>query len=80
MNGSSEKVRLKVCGITSLADAHAALSVGADFLGFNFYEKSPRFITLENAHSIIEEVGDQATTVGIFVNEAGPDEEYKDRQ
>jgi phosphoribosylanthranilate isomerase len=74
MNRPSERVRLKVCGITSLADARAALSAGADFLGFNFYEKSPRFITLESARSIIKELGGQATTVGIFVNEAGPDE------
>lgn len=39
-------VRLKVCGITSLVDADAADAVGADFLGFIFYPKSPRGITL----------------------------------
>ena len=37
-------VRLKVCGITSLVDADAADAVGADYLGFIFYPKSPRFV------------------------------------
>ena len=54
--------------------ARAALNAGADFLGFNFYVKSPRFTTLENAHGLsLRNLEDKATTVGIFVNEAGPD-------
>jgi phosphoribosylanthranilate isomerase len=40
-------IQLKVCGITSVADAQAAAKVGADFLGFNFYPKSPRFLSVE---------------------------------
>lgn len=39
-------VRLKVCGITSLVDAEAADAVGADYLGFIFYPKSPRHVTV----------------------------------
>jgi phosphoribosylanthranilate isomerase len=39
-------IRLKVCGITSLVDADMADAVGADFLGFNLYPKSPRHLTL----------------------------------
>jgi phosphoribosylanthranilate isomerase len=39
-------VRLKICGLTSLVDAEAADAVGADYLGFIFYPKSPRGITL----------------------------------
>jgi len=39
-------IRLKVCGLTSLVDAEAADKVGADYLGFIFYPKSPRGITL----------------------------------
>ncbi len=38
-------IRLKVCGITSLVDADAADAVGADFLGFIFYPKSPRWVS-----------------------------------
>lgn len=39
-------VRVKICGLKTLVDAEAADSIGADFLGFNFYPKSPRFISL----------------------------------
>src|SRR4051812_34810925 len=38
-------VRLKVCGLTSLVDADAADAVGADYLGFIFFPKSPRFVS-----------------------------------
>ncbi|HZZ59299.1 MAG TPA: phosphoribosylanthranilate isomerase [Opitutaceae bacterium] len=43
-----EDVQLKVCGITSLADAAAAAACGADFLGFNFYPPSPRYVSPES--------------------------------
>lgn len=39
-------IRLKVCGLTTLVDAEAADAIGADFLGFNLYQKSPRYIPL----------------------------------
>lgn len=68
---------IKICGITSLADARAAIAAGADLLGFNFYRPSPRFIEPEEARKIIDslraDTGNQAvTTVGVFVNEASP--------
>ena len=40
-------VKVKICGITNYKDAAAALDMGADLLGFNFYPASPRFITPE---------------------------------
>lgn len=62
-------VNVKICGITSLEDARAALDAGADALGFNFYEKSPRFIEAGEAGEIISVVRNGAEFVGVFVNE-----------
>jgi phosphoribosylanthranilate isomerase len=42
-------VKVKICGITNLEDAVAAMDMGADLLGFNFYPKSPRFVAPEKA-------------------------------
>lgn len=67
-----DKVRLKVCGITSLENANAAIECGAEFLGFNFYRKSLRYISPEDARAIIEQLSKEVTAVGIFVNEAQP--------
>lgn len=67
-------VKLKVCGITSLGDALAAIDAGAEYLGFNFYRPSPRYIAPERAREIIAELPAGVTTVGIFVNEARPED------
>jgi phosphoribosylanthranilate isomerase len=63
-------VKVKVCGITNLEDARAASAAGADALGFNFYRRSPRYITPEEARRIISELPSAAVLcVGVFVNE-----------
>jgi phosphoribosylanthranilate isomerase len=67
-------VRIKICGITNLGDAVACVESGADILGFNFYEGSPRYIPPEQARLIIEEVPDSVLAVGIFVNVEDPRE------
>ena len=69
--------QVKICGITSLDDARAAIEAGADMLGFNFYRPSPRFIEPSEARKIIESLQSKTgaqpiTTVGVFVNETSP--------
>lgn len=59
-------VRVKICGITSAADARFCVEAGADALGFNFVEKSPRFVTPAQARAIIAGLPPFVTPVGIF--------------
>jgi phosphoribosylanthranilate isomerase len=61
-------LRVKICGITRLEDAQLACDLGADAIGFIFYEKSPRAITLENAAAIAAQLPDYMARVGVFVN------------
>src|SRR2546427_12819219 len=61
-------VRVKICGITNAADALAAIDAGANLLGFNFYEKSPRHIDETEVAKIRRQLPKKVKTVGIFVN------------
>ena len=61
-------VHVKICGITSVEDAHAAVEAGADALGFVFYPPSPRYVTPEQAEQIIRTLPPFVTTVGLFVD------------
>lgn len=60
--------RVKICGITRLKDAQAAVSAGAHALGFVFHPPSPRFITPEQAAAIIGTLPPFTMAVGVFVN------------
>jgi phosphoribosylanthranilate isomerase len=73
-------VKIKICGITNLVDARAAVDAGADMLGFNFYRPSPRFIEPQNARVMIDTLRSgfagldrTVTMVGVFVNESLPE-------
>ena len=61
--------KVKICGITNLADARFAAGAMADYLGFIFYEKSPRFIDPAEAGAIINWI-EGPEKVGVFVNQS----------
>jgi phosphoribosylanthranilate isomerase len=61
-------VRVKICGVTRLEDALAAVRLGADALGFNFWPGSRRFIAPALARAIIRRLPPLVTTVGVFVD------------
>jgi len=63
-------VKVKICGLTNYDDAIAAVEMGADLLGFNFYPKSPRFVTLEKAAHIVNKLPGFVNIAGVFVNES----------
>jgi phosphoribosylanthranilate isomerase len=71
--------KVKICGIKTLDDALVAIEVGADYIGFNFYPKSVRFIEKNSCAaitSILKKKYPQIKLVGVFVN--SPVEEIKD--
>jgi phosphoribosylanthranilate isomerase len=64
-------MKIKICGITNLDDARAAADLGADYLGFNFYPKSPRSIAepvCEKIAAALQTRKPQPVRVGVFVN------------
>lgn len=69
------RTRLKICGVTNLADALGASRCGADMLGFNFYTRSPRYIEPVEARKIINQLPFYIQTVGILVKPSRKDME-----
>lgn len=61
--------KVKICGLTNYEDAMDAVNLGADYLGFNFYRHSPRYIEKLKAKDIIEKLPENTKKVGIFANE-----------
>jgi phosphoribosylanthranilate isomerase len=63
-------VKVKICGITNWTDARTSVEAGANFLGFNFYRESPRYISPIAAARIIKRLPKSIKAVGVFVNES----------
>ena len=61
-------VRSKICGITRIEDALAAVEAGADAIGLVFYGKSPRAVSIEQAAAILQALPPFVTSVGLFVD------------
>lgn len=64
----SSMFRIKICGITSVADAEAVIEAGADCIGLNFFRGSPRFVEQSMAKEIRAAVGDRIRVAGVFVD------------
>lgn len=60
--------QIKICGITRPEDAVAAADAGADAIGLNFYQNSPRFVSVDQAQGILSVVPPGVVKVGVFVN------------
>jgi len=72
---AADVYRIKICGVTTPEDALLAAEAGADAIGLNFYEKSPRYVTAERATQIVQRLRDEypaerVTVFGVFVNAA----------
>lgn len=64
------RTRVKICGITRIEDAQAAVAAGADAIGFVFDPKSPRAVSSEQARVIAATVPPFVSVVGVFVDAA----------
>ena len=62
-------VRVKICGVTTPADARHAADAGADAVGLNFYPKSPRYVTPIQARELVRLLGPFVAPVGVFVSD-----------
>jgi phosphoribosylanthranilate isomerase len=60
---------VKICGMTNLEDALTAVDAGADAVGFVFYEKSPRYVSVETAREICQKLPEGVEKVGVFVGD-----------
>jgi len=63
-------MRIKICGVTNLDDARLCVAVGADAIGLNFVEGTPRYVTPETAARIVAALPPFVTPVGVFWDHA----------
>jgi phosphoribosylanthranilate isomerase len=63
------QVKVKICGMTNLKDVKVAVDGGVDAVGFIFYKKSPRSVTMQAVRKIVLELPPFVNSVGVFVDE-----------
>jgi phosphoribosylanthranilate isomerase len=63
------RTKIKICGLTREQDVDAAVEAGADAIGFNLYEKSPRYVTIQRAAELARRLPPFVTPVVLYVNE-----------
>jgi phosphoribosylanthranilate isomerase len=61
-------VKIKVCGLTTPADAIACVEAGVDWVGLNFHPSSVRFVSAKRAAEVRRALGDRLGVVGLFVD------------
>ena len=69
MNDRDTQVKVKICGMTNLKDVKVAVDGGVDAVGFIFYKKSPRSVTMQTVREIVLELPPFVDSVGVFVDE-----------
>ena len=69
MNDRDTQVKVKICSMTNLKDVKVAVDGGVDAVGFIFYKKSPRSVTMQAVRKIVLELPPFVDSVGVFVNE-----------
>ena len=69
MKDRDTQVKVKICGMTNLKDVKVAVDGGVDAVGFIFYKKSPRSVTMKVVREIVLELPPFVDSVGVFVNE-----------
>lgn len=67
-NQRTKRIRVKICGITSIKDAQKVCTEGADCIGLVFYEKSPRNVSIQQAKDICASLPPFVSTVGLFLD------------
>src|SRR5919204_6920127 len=66
---AKREMLVKICGITRIVDAEAAVDAGANAIGLVFWPNSPRFIDPYRARAIVSALPPFVTAVGLFVNQ-----------
>jgi indole-3-glycerol phosphate synthase/phosphoribosylanthranilate isomerase len=64
----SNRIQIKICGVTNANDARSCVELGADMIGFNFYPASPRYVEPAVVRRIVDELPAQISAVGVFVD------------